>query len=453
MLKLDAVTSNKVSLNGHTRSPRADGYTGVVYSATAEVNGAGKITSMTNRSDRAKAHKVITAKPQTVRHVNRAAVLDLIRQHQPLSRADLARLTGIHRSNISIIVEELQKKGLLREERAKGRARGRTPTLISLNRGSVFVLGVNLRRARTTMALASLDGHVEASYSFETPDTPEGFVQSVVDGYRAVTRDVADLKSPARSVSQMVISIPGILDETSDGKSTIWTPGLEKYSGFDLASMLRKHLGVPCLIANNAGIGAMAALHAAEERGGQVKDFLFLVIGDIGVGSGVVIHRSLYSGYDAAYAGEVGHTVIDPRGPNCKCGRRGCWQLYICDTATWKRYNTKLEFTPTRFAEFLEAVNQGSPKAVAAIKEMAKYLGLGISNIALTLNPERILLAGAVAAVWPVLQKELKSVFFLPHHHALIQPIEVPADSLFLKGAIERAIDMVLSASNSKSLK
>jgi predicted NBD/HSP70 family sugar kinase len=411
------------------------------------------INAMTNRSDRIKAQNVITAKPQTVRHVNRAAVLDLIRQHQPLSRADLARLTGIHRSNISIIVEELQKKGLLREERSKGRARGRTPTLISLNRGSVFVLGVNLRRTRTTMALASLDGHVEASYSFETPDTPEAFVQALVDGYRTVTRDAVDLKASARSVSQMVVSIPGILDQTSDGKSTIWTPGLEKYSGADLASMLRKQLGVPCLLANNAGIGAMAALHAAEERGAQAKDFVFLVIGDVGVGSGVVIHRSLYSGYDAAYAGEVGHTVIDPRGPICNCGRRGCWQLYICDTATWKRYNRKLEFTPARFAGFLDAVNQGSPKAVAVIKEMAEYLGLGISNIALTLNPERILLAGAVTAVWPALQKELKSVFFLPHHHALIQPIDVPADSLFLKGAIERAIDMVLSASNVRSLR
>ncbi len=424
-----------------------------MHAVAGQVNGAGMMYGMTNRTDRTRAQNVITAKPQTVRHVNRAAVLELIRKHQPLSRADLARLTGIHRSNISIIVEELQKKGLLREERAKGRARGRTPTLISLDRGSVFVLGVNLRRTRTTMALASLDGHVEASYSFETPDTPQGFVQALVDGYRTVTRDVADLKAPARSVSQMVVSIPGILDETSDGKSTIWTPGLEKYSGADLASMLRKQLGVPCLLANNAGIGAMAALHAAEERGAEAKDFVFLVIGDVGVGSGVVIHRSLYSGYDAAYAGEVGHTVIDPRGPLCNCGRRGCWQLYICDTATWKRYNRKLEFTPARFAGFLEAVKQGSPKALAAIKEMAEYLGLGISNIALTLNPERILLAGTVTAVWPVLQKELKSVYFLPHHHALIQPIDVPADSLFLKGAIERAIDMVLSASNSRGLK
>lgn len=389
-----------------------------------------------------------SAKPQTVRHLNRAAVLDLIRQHQPLSRADLARHTGIHRSNISIIVEELRKSGLLREERATHTIRGRTPVLISLERGSVGVVGVNLRQARTTVALASLDGHVEASYSFETPKTPASFVELLDEAVKAVTRNIHEPKEPARAVTQMVISIPGMVNRTKSGKAEIWTPGLEEYSGNDLASMIQERTGVPCFIANNAGLAAMAALSAGKRSPEPIKDYVFLVIGDIGVGSGVVIHRSLYSGYDAAYAGEVGHTVIDPKGPLCNCGRRGCWQLYVCDTATWKRFNSKLEFSAARFGDFLDEVNAGSPKALAAIREMAKYLGLGISNIALTLNPERIILAGSVTRIWPALQKELKSVYFLPHHHALIEPIDIPVDSLFLKGAIERALDMVLLASN-----
>jgi N-acetylglucosamine repressor len=396
--------------------------------------------------------RVVTAKPQTVRHLNRAAVLDLIRQHQPLSRADLARHTGIHRSNISIIVEDLQQRGLLREERAKNGGRGRIPTLISLERGSFGVLGVNLRSLRTTVSLASLDGHVESSYTFETPKTPEAFVDRLQEACEAVTHSF-DTPSGPRSVSQMVISLPGIVNKVPGGHATIWTPALPKYSGTNLEVMIQKKTGIPCLMANNAGLAAMAVLRSGEKRNEQMNDFVLLVIGDVGVGSGVVIHHDLYSGFDAAYAGEVGHTVVDPKGPPCNCGRRGCLQLYVCDSATWKRYNPRAEYTAARFEEFLNEVNAGSPKALAAVNEMAEYLSLGISNIALTLNPEKILVAGAITKIWPVLEKKLKSAFFLPHHHALIRRVDAPVESLFLKGAIERALDVVLLNSSSPRVK
>jgi predicted NBD/HSP70 family sugar kinase/biotin operon repressor len=396
--------------------------------------------------------RLVTAKPQTVRHLNRAAVLGLIRQYQPLSRADLARYTGIHRSNISIIVEDLQKRGLLREERAKTGGRGRTPTLISLERGSFGVLGVNLRRLRTTVSLASLDGHVESSFTFETPKTPEEFVETLREACKTVTQNF-DQPASSRIVSQMVISLPGIVNRQSDGASTIWTPGLPKYSGCDLATMIKKAIGIPCLISNNAGLAATAVLRSGEKQNEDVNDFVLLVIGDVGVGSGVVIQHNLYSGYDAAYAGEVGHTVIDPKGPLCNCGRRGCLQLYICDSATWARYNARLDFSAARFAEFMDEVNAGSPKALAALSQTVEYLSIGISNIALTLNPEKIVLAGALTRVWPTLEKQLKSAFALPHQHTLIQRVDSPLDTLFLKGAIERALDVVLTSTSSRASK
>jgi predicted NBD/HSP70 family sugar kinase len=393
-------------------------------------------------------HRMVTAKPQTVRHLNRATVLDLIRKHQPLSRADLARYTGIHRSNISIIVEDLQSRGLLREERAKNGRRGRIPTFISLERGSFGVLGVNLRSLRTTVALASLDRHVESSSTFETPKTPEEFVVLLQEACESVTQSF-DTPARVRPVSQMVVSLPGIVNRVPKGP-TIWTPALPKYSGSNLEALIKERTGIPCLLANNAGLAAMAVMRSGEKQNEDMNDFVLLVIGDAGVGSGVVIQQNLYSGFDAAYAGEVGHTVIDPNGPSCNCGRRGCLQLYICDNATWKRYSPSVEFSAARFEAFLDEVNAGSAKALAVVSEMAKYLSLGISNIVLTLNPEKILMAGAITKIWPVLERKLKSAFFLPHHHALIQCVESPIEALFLKGAIERALDMMLLDSNSR---
>jgi predicted NBD/HSP70 family sugar kinase len=389
--------------------------------------------------------RIITAKPQTVRRVNRAAVLELIRQHQPLSRADLARLTGIHRSNISIIVEELQSSGLLREERKRDAGRGRTPTLISLGKGTFGVIGVNLRRVNTTVAFASLDGHVESSYTFPTPESPEEFLRVLNEACQSVSRNLNSNDKPVRSTRQMVISIPGIVTRTGEHTSTLWMPGLPKYSGLDLAAMVKNKTGINCIAANNAGLGAVAALHTSQKQASWVNDFVFLVIGDVGVGSGLVIQRNLYSGHDATYAGEIGHTVINPNGPPCNCGRRGCLQLYVCDVATWKRYNPRLEYTSERFQLFLDEALKGNPKAVEAIRETSKYLSLGISNIALTLNPERIILAGALTRAWPLLEEELRSAFFLPQHHALLQPAMEPVDTLFIKGAIELALDVVLT--------
>ena len=339
----------------------------------------------------------------------------------------------------------------MREERKQSSGRGRTPTLISLGKGEFGVIGASLRRTKTTVAFASLDGHVESSYTFSTPANPEEFIRMFAEACRTVSHDLNNQTKPMRSVSQIVVSIPGIVTRTGESSTTLWMPGLPKYSGLDIAGMIKAKTGIHCVAANNAGLGAVAVMHTNQKQDNWINDFVFLVIGDVGVGSGLVIQRNVYSGYDATYAGEIGHTVIDPDGPQCNCGRRGCLQLYICDAATWKRYNPRVEFTHERFQELLDEAAANNPKAVKAVRETAKYLSLGISNIALTLNPERIVLAGALTQIWPLLEKELRSAFFLPQHHAMVEHVDGPVDMLFLKGAIELGLDIVLSQTADKN--
>lgn len=385
------------------------------------------------------------ATPKTVRNLNRALILDLIRQHQPLSRAELARISGIHRSNISIIVDELSQSGLIHEERAKDFGRGRTPDLISFDRSACRVMAVSLRRSHTTVAMATLAGHIDNSFTFETPDYPEQFLTAVDNAYRTLLQTANLMQVKEAPLRQVVVSIPGIVTHASVDKPMIWTPSLPHYSGTNLEAMLQKRLKLPVLMANNAGLAALSVIH--DNSGALVNDFVLLVVGDVDVGSGIVLQRNLYSGYDAAFAGEIGHTVIDPKGLPCSCGRTGCWQKYICDEATWKRYEPNTPFSPILFDEFLEAVESGSPKALGALRQTAEYLSLGISNLALTFNPERIILAGALMRVWPLLHKELQSAFFLPYHHVVLQSLKTPIDTLSLRGAVEKAVGIVLSES------
>lgn len=390
----------------------------------------------------------VTATPKTIRHLNRAVVLDLIRQNQPLSRAELARLSGIHRSNISSIVDDLSRKGFLREERAKNFGRGRIPHLISLDRAAFRVVAISLLRARTTVAIGTLGGTIENSFTFVTPDCPQQFADCIQGAYRTLIQTISLMDARSSPIKQVVISTPGILNRDRNGRTTITASELPNYSDVDLADLVSKKLSLPVIIANNAGLAAMSLISNGDGSRPPVNDFVLLLIGESGVGSGLIIQRSLYSGYDAAYAGEVGHTVVDLKGAPCSCGRSGCLQMYVCDEATWRRYKPDVPFSPVHFEEFLDAVLAGSAKAYAALRPTIEYLSVGISNIALMVNPERIVVAGSLTRIWPVLQKKVEAAFFPRHHHTRIEPTNVPIDVLYVKGAVERALQEVLARSN-----
>lgn len=200
----------------------------------------------------------VTATPQTVRQLNRAVVLDLIRKNQPLSRADLARISGINPSNISSIVEDLIQKDLLREERAKDFGRGRAPDLLSLDRGAFRVMAISLLRARTTVAIATLAGNIENSFTFATPDTPEEFAFAVENAYRTLIQNLSSNEVSSGPIKQVVVSSPGILSRHRNGKITMIASDLPRYSDIDLVAILSKKLKLPVTIANNAGLAAMS---------------------------------------------------------------------------------------------------------------------------------------------------------------------------------------------------
>ncbi|MHB1023306.1 MAG: ROK family transcriptional regulator [Acidobacteriaceae bacterium] len=376
---------------------------------------------------------ITTATPQTIRHVNRSILLNLIRLHQPISRAELSRITGMHRSNISVIVEELISEGLLQEERAEPVGRGRVPFYVTFSEDSVYVLGVNLRVSESTIALGQLSGKIETTKSFDTPQDPELFVQ-VLD--REIRRLLMTIRPSLRkSIRNLIVSIPGHIQSKTQGD--IWMPALPDYSGFPLRAAIEAKTGIPTEVMNNASLGALAEMWMEEMRHVQLKNFVFLLIGDVGTGSGLVFHHQLYLGHDLTFAGEFGHMTIDPAGQKCACGKRGCWQMYVCDRATWKRYRPTQPFTAASFQDFMQSVKRRDPQAVAALQETAKYLALGISNISLALNPELIIVGGEIASLWDMLQPEI--IKHLPRFNtdtAIRAATDINIDQLFLQGAI-----------------
>lgn len=392
--------------------------------------------AVSNQGSKTKARPSVTAKPSTIRDINRSIVLNLIRLHQPISRASLSGRTGIFRSNVSDIVEELLAENLLVERPGRPSGPGRVPVMLSLNDRGFHVAGISIRPRHTTVGVAGLTGEIQDSRTFPTSAHTGVWLRSVETAVADLLQRAGSKR--AQAIRQIAVSVPGFVNaETGQIR---WLPQLPGYSDLDLTGELEHRLGVPVAADNDCNLGALAELWLSEADGDHIRDFVFLEIGQEGVGAGIMLDRELYRGHDVTLAAEFGHMIIDLNGPLCTCGRRGCWELYVRDLATFARYRPDTRLTEKRFDEFLDAARAGQRDALASLEETARFLSLGISNIAFALNPNAIVVAGQIRSVWDTIHATIERTFASAKLSVPVRLARLPAEQMFLRGAIHLAL-------------
>ena len=374
-----------------------------------------------------------TATPSSVRAVNRSILLGLIRRWQPVSRAELARLTGIFRSSVSGIVDELIAEKLVTEERSTPSKRGRVPMSLRLNDVGYRVVGVNIRPAYSQVAIAGLSGVIQQSVTFATAVSAAQLVRCLRD---AIGRLTKERPKHASSVLQRVgVAIPGHVDVHTG--QIIWTPTHPELNGFPLAHELAEATGIESLADNDCNAGALSELWLSfGEQNPTHADFTFLNVSDFGTGAGAVLNGEVYRGHDERFAADFGHMIVEPSGPPCRCGRRGCWELYVSNDATWRRLHPRTPFTIEGFSEMLTSAKRGNSKALASILETARYLAIGISNIGFAVNPAEIIVAGRITAVWELVCERISGQQHSPLLRYSVRPARLSADDSLLHGAV-----------------
>src|SRR5262249_12292294 len=150
------------------------------------------------------------ATSETARDINRRIVLNLIRRHEPISRADLARHSGLQRSTVSAITEQLIKQRWVTEGASGRSPRGRRPQFLHLNKGRAGIIGIDLRPATTTIGLAGLDARFISQESLATPQSPENFVAEIAPRLRNLIS-----ARPYISYEGIGVSVPGRVDLAS----------------------------------------------------------------------------------------------------------------------------------------------------------------------------------------------------------------------------------------------
>jgi predicted NBD/HSP70 family sugar kinase len=346
----------------------------------------------------------------TSRAINRQIVLNLLRAHQPISRAALARVMGMQRSAVGLIVHELMAQGLVREGAAGEASRGRKPTLLHLDSRGRCAAAVDVRGTRTLLALTDLMGReLTPLVSFPTDRDPRGFVKELA---RRIRRLLAEHPEAGRCQG-VGVAFPGMLDRS--GNVVVHAPALG-WRDVPLREPLAAALGLPVEMENAAKACALALLWAARGDAQPPGDLVFVSVSD-GVGGGVVVGGEVLRGRHNV-AGEFGHMQFNVDGPPCACGSTGCWEPYVSNLATLSRYVGRpispRQPLPAEVADLTVdtlgvRARAGDVRALVALLATARYLGLGLAAIVNAFDPARIYVSGEITTAWDLIEATVRA--------------------------------------------
>ncbi|HEX6913077.1 MAG TPA: ROK family protein [Longimicrobium sp.] len=340
----------------------------------------------------------------TPREINRKIVLNLVREHQPLSRADLARRMHVGRGMITQLVEGLIADGVLFEGAVANAPRGRKPTLLHVRTRDQYAIAVDVRFARTYVALTDLDGRQLALESFPTELAPGALVTELA---RQVNRLLES--HGIRECEGIGIVVPGMIHRRTG--HILNSPQLG-WRNVEIREQLAQATGLRVFIENAPIACALAHMWLPPFGGGEPDNFVYVTVSD-GLGVGVVEDGEVFRGHGDT-AGEFGHLPLSLDGPRCMCGLRGCWEAYTSNVATMARYfgldasvpegRERLRMSGFTMEDLIARVRAGDARARAALEETGHYLGLGLAGIVTALSPARILVGGEITAAWDLIE-------------------------------------------------
>lgn len=365
------------------------------------------------------------------REINRQIALNLIRARQPLSRADLARLMGIRRGAVTILVNHLIAEGLIFEGATGEAPRGRKPTFLYVDSRRRSVLAVDIRPTRTSLMLTDLLGQPMAGVdSFPTEIDPKKFVRRLA---ARIDRTLAD--HAARNTCEGIgVVVPGMVD--GDGARVLFAPRLG-WRDVPLRDMLAEVTKLEVHIENSGRACALSQVWAMRDLPGR-GDTAFVSVSD-GLGVGIVVRGELLRGRHNV-AGEFGHIPINIDGPPCACGAAGCLEAYVSNLATLSRYFGR-ELSPRRpipaevarftVEDLIARARGGDGKAIAALQATAHYLGLGLASLVNTIDPSRVYISGEIISAWDLIESTLRQALrsrSLAPTGADVEIVTVPAE-------------------------
>ena len=379
------------------------------------------------------------ARIDTIRDINRQIVLNYVRDRSPISRAEIARQTDLHRSTVSVIVDNLLVDGTITEIGEGVSTGGRKPKLYKLRTGEPSAIGIDLTPRTTTIAVADLAGNILEKETFSTSPDVEFMTAQILDRVTRLT------KSNGNAGLEIGLSVPGLVDSRTG--EVFHIPYFD-WRNWDICSKLELATGSRVTVENDANATALAELWFGHELVRKTDTFLMVLVGD-GIGTGIIFDGQIYRGEKGA-GGEFGHMIAGDDAPvECSCGSRECWEAYASEKAFAARYRSLLDRESMKqgsieIGDLVELAINGEKHATEALQVTVKYLGNGISNLIVGLSPQVVVVSGRITKAWHIIADQLNRVTERNTLAGLPQPVLMPS-TLGANPTLKGAVGLILA--------
>lgn len=337
-----------------------------------------------------------------MRGVNRSNILRCVLKEGAINQSAIAREVDLSIPSVMKIVDELVEEGILRRAGKGKSSGGKRPDLLELVEDAYYIIGVDMGRTAIRVALCNLRGDICDCAELPTGNTNP--VEQLVDRTAGlIIRLIEDSRIPQEKLLGVGVAMPGLIDE--ERGNVILSPDFS-WENIPLLELLKVRLNMTVKMEN-----ANLSLARAEDRKGAGKESNFFLCVNLGhgIGAGLLLDGHPYKGCSGT-AGELGHMVVEPNGPLCACGNRGCLEAMASGEAIRQQavhmlqrgISSKMmdivqgDLTKVTGKIVFEAAAEGDIGAQAIVSKAAEYLGIALANCVNLLNPDRIVLCGGL---------------------------------------------------------
>ncbi len=349
---------------------------------------------------------VVPADHKIMRLINRANVLNIIREKAPISRVEISKITGLKKSTISSIVNDLISEDLVYEDSFGESSIGRKPIILRLKEKSRAIGVIDVRHVKTMVAICDLGCNILQYKELPTSQGNNRGEEFFSELGSVIARMTEEVGIPLAGVG---VSAPSM---ASHKDALIYLDRTHHWQNLPVRKLVAEHVKCPVFADNDGKAAALGALWFAPEAQ-DASSFVFIHVCE-GIGVGLVIDHSVYHG---AYSldGHFGQSLIKMDGRWEEINQDNTWEDNASDLGAVKRYGEysgkswtgQVHEIEAQMEKVIELARQNDTYAVRALQETARYLGVGIANINCGLGPEKFLVSGRMVKVWDICGPEL----------------------------------------------
>jgi len=371
---------------------------------------------------RAGQYRFRTGDQALVRQINLSVIMHHLREKAPISRAELATVTGLNKTTVSSLVRELIDRQFVREvgfeEPGSRQGAGRLAVLLTPDPAAGFIVSAELGVDFILVTTANFAP--EIIWRYKEAISPDMGQHVIIDRLLALLHQaVNEGCKTCNTLLGMALGVPGLVDQVSG--TLIYAPNL-RWENVPLHALLSKFIQAPLVVDNEASMAALGEHYFGVAQG--VDEVLYISAG-VGLGGGVIHNGRIFSGA-SGFGAEFGHITMDPDGELCNCGNRGCWETQVSQRALFRylrrgvgqgRQSILIEMTQDNVGQLsvpmvVEAARAGDDLALEALNVIGHHLGMGIASLVNALNPQLVVFGGILSLagefILPVVAEELQ---------------------------------------------